>query len=236
MKMNALYGRGRRAGDLLELVLGTAALLLVLFIGSFVRARWDLTSEKRFTLTPATKELVSELEDEVFVKVFLSGELPADLERLSNAMRDLLDEMRIHQPERINYVFVDPNASPDQKTRDEVYDDLQKQGLTYSSIRLREKGAYTERIVFPGALITFRERTVPVQLLKTQLRAPDADMVNRSINNLEYELASAIRKVTALRRSRIAFLEGHGELDAMRVMDVTKALEEHYDVGRVRID
>jgi ABC-2 type transport system permease protein len=211
-------------------------LLLILYIGTFIRARWDLTSEKRYTLTPATKELVTGLEDEVFVKVFLSGELPADLERLSRAMRDLLDEMRVHQPDRINYAFVDPNASPDQKTRDEVYDDLQKQGLTYSSIRLREKGAYTERIVFPGALITYRERVVPVQLLKHQLRAPDADMVNRSINNLEYEMASAIRKVTAARKSRVAFLEGHGELDPLRVMDVTKALEEHYSVGRVRID
>jgi ABC-2 type transport system permease protein len=228
--------RSHRAGDLLELSLGLALVLLVLYIGSFFRLRADLTSEKRYTLTEATRELVEGLDGEIYVKVYLSGELPADLERLSQATRDLLDEMRIHQPERIHYSFVDPNESPDTKTRNEVYDDLQKQGLTYSSIRLREKGTYTERIVFPGALITYRDKTIPVQLLKTQLRSPDADIVNRSINNLEYEMASAFRKVTAQRRPRIGFLEGHGELDAMQVMDVTKALEELYEVKRIRID
>lgn len=228
--------RSHRAGDLLELGLGIALVVLVLYIGSFFRLRADLTTEKRYTLTEATRELVEGLDGEIFVKVYLSGELPADLERLSQATRDLLDEMRVHQPERIQYSFVDPNESPDQKTRNEVYDDLQKQGLTYSSIRLRDKGGYTERIVFPGALITYRDKTIPVQLLKTQLRSPDADIVNRSINNLEYELASAFRKVTAIRRPRIGFLEGHGELDALQVMDVTKALEELYDVKRIRID
>lgn len=225
-----------RTGDLTELAIGIGIVLLVLFIGSFLRLRADLTSEKRFTLTDATRELVRELPDVVYVKVFLTGELPADLQRLSQATRDLLDEMRVEQPERIQYSFVDPNASPDDKTRREVYDNLQQQGLTYSSIRLREKGAFTERIVFPGALVSFRDKTVPVQLLKTQLRAPDADIVNRSVNNLEYELASAIRQATTLRKARIAFLEGHGELSGIQIADATRALREQYDVSTVRID
>ena len=225
-----------RTGDLGELAIGIGIVLLVLFIGSFIRLRVDLTSEGRYTLTPATRQLVQELEDVVYVKVYLAGELPADLRRLENATKDVLDEMRAYQPERIQYSFIDPSASSDEKTRREVYDQLQEQGLTYSSIRLREKGAYSERIVFPGALITFRDKTIPVQLLKTQLRTPDADIVNRSLNNVEYELASAFRQATSKRRARIAFLEGHGELRALEVMDATKALEATYDVSRVRID
>jgi len=228
--------RSNRRGDLAELAIGVGIVLLVLFIGSFFRLRADLTSEKRYTLTGATRELVEGLEDIVYVKVYLSGELPADLQQLSQATRDLLDEMRAYQPDRIQYSFVDPSESPDQKTRSEVYDQLQQQGLTYSSIRIREKGAFTERIVFPGALITYRDKVVPVQLLKTQLRTPDADIVNRSINNLEYELASAFRQATTARTSRIAFLEGHGELQEIEVKDVTTALEASYDVKRVRID
>lgn len=229
-------GMSKRTGDLLELLLGVAGLLLLVYIGSFVRLRADLTSEQRYTLRPATKELVEGLEDEVFVKVFLSGALPADLERLSKATRELLDELHVIGPDRINYSFVDPNASDDAATRNAVYDDLQKQGLRYSSIRLRENGAFVERIVFPGAIVTYRERSTPVQLLKSQLRAPDADMVNRSINNLEYELASAIRRVVATQRPRVGFLEGHGELSPMQVADISQALEEQYDVSRVRID
>lgn len=225
-----------RSRDLTELLLGIGIVLVVLFIGSFARLRADLTSEKRYTLTPATKELVQGLPDIVYVKVYLTGELPADLQLLSNSTRDLLDEMRVLAPDKIEYMFIDPSASPDAKTRNEVYDDLQKQGLTYSSIRLREKGAYTERIVFPGALVTFRDKTVPVQLLKTQLRTPDAEIVNRSLNNLEYEFASAFRQATTLRKPRVAFLEGHGELSGMEVADIRNALSEQYEVNTVRID
>ncbi|MCW5898004.1 MAG: gliding motility-associated ABC transporter substrate-binding protein GldG [Flavobacteriales bacterium] len=228
--------RGGRAGDLLELGAGIGIVLLVLFIGSFVRLRADLTSEKRYTLTDATREMVVGLDDVVYVRVYLHGALPADLRQLSQATRDLLDEMRVWNPEHIQYTFIDPSASEDERTRNEVYDDLQKQGLRYSSIRLRDKGAFTERIVFPGALVTYRDKTVPVQLLKTQLRTPDAEIVNRSINNLEYELASAFRQASTLHKPRIAFLEGNGELPELYVMDVTNALKETYEVDRVRIN
>ncbi|MBL7940842.1 MAG: gliding motility-associated ABC transporter substrate-binding protein GldG [Flavobacteriales bacterium] len=227
--------RSPRSADLLELMMGLAIVGLVLFIGSFTRLRSDLTNEKRYTLTPATRGMVQELPDVVYVKVYLSGELPADLQRLSQATRDLLDEMRVIAGENIQYTFIDPNESADEKTRKETYDQLQRDGLTYSSIRMRGKGAFSERIVFPGALITFRGKTIPVQLLKTQLRTPDADIVNRSINNLEYEFASAFRQVTTKEKARIAFITGHGELGELEVMDVTNALKETYEVERVTI-
>ncbi|MBK9535449.1 MAG: gliding motility-associated ABC transporter substrate-binding protein GldG [Flavobacteriales bacterium] len=228
--------RSSRSGDLLELAIGVGIVCVVLFIGSFLRVRADLTNEQRFTLTPATREMVEELPDIVYVKVYLTGGLPADLQRLSQAAKDLLDEMRAYQPDKIQYSFIDPNASTDEKTRKQIYDQLQEQGLTYSSIRLQEAGAYSERIIFPGALVTYRDKTVPVQLLKTQLRAPDAEIVNRSLNNLEYEMASAFRQAITLKKPRIAFLEGQGELSGMQIADMTNLLKEQYDVSTVRID
>ncbi|MEZ4788618.1 MAG: gliding motility-associated ABC transporter substrate-binding protein GldG [Flavobacteriales bacterium] len=228
--------RSTRTNDLFELLLGLAIVGLVLFIGSFARLRADLTDEKRYTLTPSTKQMLEELPDVVYVKVYLTGELPADLQRFSRSIRELLDEMRVVQPDKVQYSFIDPSASTDEKTRKETYDQLQKEGLQYSSIRMRDKESFSERIVFPGALVTYRDKTVPVQLLKTQLRTPDADIVNRSINNLEYELASAFRQSTQRERAKIAFLEGHGELRDMAVADITNALNELYDVKRVKLD
>ncbi|MBL7954119.1 MAG: Gldg family protein, partial [Flavobacteriales bacterium] len=131
--------RSPRTTDLLELVLGLAVVGLVLFIGSFLRLRADLTNEKRYTLTPSTKQLLEELPDVVYVKVYLTGELPADLQRFSRSIRELLDEMRVVQPEKVQYSFIDPSESPDEKTRKETYDQLQKEGLQYSSIRMRDK-------------------------------------------------------------------------------------------------
>jgi len=228
--------RSKRRQDLAELLIGIAIVGLLLFIASFARVRMDLTSEQRYTLTPATKELVAGLEDVLYVKVYLTGELPADLRQLERAVRDVLDEMRAVNPDRVHYAFSDPSASPDDKTRREVYDQLQKQGLTYTSIRVKEKGGYSERIVFPGAVITFRDKTLSVQLLKTQLRTPDADIVARSITNAEYELASGIRQATTRQKARIAFLEGHGELSELETADITNALSTLYSVSRVRID
>lgn len=232
----ARSGRSPRLRDLTELVAGVGIVLLLLFIAGFVRLRADLTSEERYTLKETTRELIAGLDDRVYVKVYLAGDLPADLRRLSEATRELLDEMRVHGPDKLDHSFIDPSADPDAKVRQEVYATLEKQGLQYSSIRIREKDGHSEKIVFPGALVTYKGRTVAVQLLKTQLRTPDADMVNRSINNLEFELGSAIRQLTRKERPRIAFLEGHGELEPIQVRDVATLLGEHYDVSRVRID
>lgn len=228
--------RSRRAGAWIDLLAGIGIVVLVVFIGSFFTLRWDLTSEKRYTLTESSKTLLRELEDVVYVKVYLDGELPADLRRLRNATRDMLDEMRVHAGDKLQYSFVDPNADPDEKARRALYDQLQQDGLNYSSIRIRDKGSYREQIAFPGALVSFQGRTLPVQLLKTQMRMPDADMVNRSINNLEFEFSAALRQLIARTPGRIAFVEGHGELDDLQVMDLVKTLQDQYDVKRVRLN
>ncbi|MBK9420099.1 MAG: gliding motility-associated ABC transporter substrate-binding protein GldG [Flavobacteriales bacterium] len=226
----------RRAASLAELAMGAGVVLLVLFIGSFLRVRQDLTSEKRFTLTEATKDLVDSLKDVVFVKVYLKGDLPADLQQLSSAMRDLLDEMRVRNPDQLQYTFVDPSAGVDEKTRDQVYGQLQEAGLQYTSIRTQDKGSQKEVIAWPGALITYKGKTLPLQLLKSQMLNNNAEMVNRSINNLEYELASGIRQVTETYRPRLAFINGHGELGHLATQDITNALQEQYDVSDVRLD
>ncbi|MEO8069454.1 MAG: gliding motility-associated ABC transporter substrate-binding protein GldG [Flavobacteriales bacterium] len=237
-KSKAIAGGSNRGRDLVSLLLGVGIVVLLNMAASFVNWRADLTSEKRFTLTEETEALMDSLPDKVFLRVYLAGELPADLQHLSNSTRELLDELRERSDGKLDYEFTDPNASPDKKTRDEVYEDLTKQGLKYSSLHTEEKGGRTEQIIFPGALLTYRNKTIPVQLLKTQYSVADPEMVNRSVNNLEYEMASAVRQATSTFKPRIAFLEGHGELDDLQVKDVSNALAELYDVGvaRVRID
>lgn len=226
----------RKAAGLMELGIGIASVLLVLFIGSFTRVRADLTSEKRYTLTEATRQLVDSLDDVVFVKVYLDGELPADLRQLRNSLRDLLDEMRVRNPAMLQYEFSDPSASLDEQSMNQAYQQLQESGLQYTSIRTRGKGSQSEVIVWPGAILSYQGKTLPLQLLRSQMRATDAEMVNRSINNLEYEMASAIRQITAPSRARVAFIEGQGELDRLLVQDLFEALSDQYDVGRVTIN
>ena len=142
------------------------------------------------------------------------------LQSLLGSLRDLLDEMRVRNPDMLQYEFTDPSASLDEETRNKVYEQLQKEGLQYTGIRTRGKGSESEVIVWPGAIVSYQGRSVPVQLLKSQMRSTDAEMVNRSVNNLEYEMASAIRQAVTAHKARVAFLEGQGELAPIQVQDL----------------
>ena len=113
---------------------------------------------------------------------------------------------------------------------------MQEEKLEYTSIRTQEKGAASERIVWPRAMLNYKGRSQPLQLLRTQFRTPDAGMVGRSINNLEYEVAGAIRKIVSDHRPRVAILASNGSLDEWSTKDIQTALSEQYEVSRVRID
>ena len=228
--------KGRKFRDIIELFVSLALVVVLNVIVQFTPWRADLTSEKRYTLTDATKEMVAELKDPIYVKVYLEGDLPAELLRLRNATRELLEELKAHSPGTIDYEFIDPSASPDIKTREEIYAELEKEGLLYSSMQTMDGGTAKEHIFFPGAIITFRNQTAPVQLLKTRFSVPDANMVNKSVNNLEYEFSLAMRQLLRREKPRIAFLQGHGEASEIQLADITAALEEQYEVQAVELE
>ena len=77
------------------------AVLIVAFniICSFFFFRIDLTAEKRYTLSPSTRTLLKGLEDVVYVKVYLDGNLPPDFSELSLKTKEFLDECRVYSPQ-----------------------------------------------------------------------------------------------------------------------------------------
>lgn len=225
-----------RSRDLLRLGLGLVIVLLLVFISGFGFQRIDLTEEKRHTLTPATVDLLEELEDIVYVKVFLTGEFPAEYKRLERAIKERLDEMKAYGGDRLEYEFINPSASESEQERLEYYQYLQDEGLQYTNITIRTKDGISEKIIFPGALLTYRNNTLPVQLLKSNERAADPQLINNSVNNLEYEFARNIRRVTDNETPAIAFIQGHGELSRLETNDAEKLLSESYLVDRVVID
>lgn len=227
--------RSNRATNFLETTASVLFFLALAYIGSLSFARFDLTSEKRHTLTPTTVDLVENLDDVVYVKVYLAGEFPADYRRLQRAIKDKLDEMRAYAGDNIQYEFINPGEAPDRKSRDEMYAELVEKGLSYTVLQMRDGDGVTERILFPGALVSYNNREVPLQILRNQERATDAEMVNRAINNLEYSLVNAIYQAGKSERDKIAFIEGHGELSAIETGDIRRELSKFYDVERIEI-
>ncbi len=219
----------------LETLLGVVFFVLLAFISTFFFKRFDLTEERRHTLTPTTIDVVESLDDVVYVKVFLRGEFPADFQRLAQAVKERLDEMRAYAGSNIQYEFINPSEAPDQKSREAMYGELVKKGLDYTSLQITEKDGVSEKIIFPAALISYKDKEVPLQILQNQQRVTDAELVNRTINNLEYLFVNAIYQAQKSERARIAILEGHGELQPLEMRDLETELTKFYDVERLEM-
>lgn len=221
--------------SLLRLVFGLLVIILVNIINTYIFKRIDLTAERRFTLSPATKKLLSEVEDIVYFRVFLYGEYPAGFKRLERETRDMLNEFRAFN-RNIEYRFINPSESKDPEEREKIYRQLVEKGLEPTDLQVKTVDGTSRKIIFPGALVSFQGREIAVSLLASKRGTSPEEILNNSIENLEFALADAIRKLVSKRRPRIAFIEGHGELNRHQTADAMAALGEYYVVERVRID
>lgn len=216
----------------LLLVLG--ALVLVNVLVSFVNLRLDLTEEQRYSLHPNTRALMNNLQDVVFVRVYLEGDFPPGFRKLRNATEDLLQQMRRESGGKLEFEFKDPSAQPDQRTRDELYQQLYKQGLQPTDLQVRgDDQSLTRQVIWPGAMVYYRGQEKPVNLLLGGgSGSSPMQVLNASEENLEFALVDVIDKIIRIKKPKIAFSEGHGELEPALVSDFAKSLSEHYNVTR----
>lgn len=222
--------------DLGQLTVLMVALVLLNYVGGFYFARLDLTTEKRYTLAEPTLKLLGNLDDVVFVRVYLDGELPAGFRRLRDRTRETLDEFRAQSGQLIEYEFVDPSDQPDEKSRKELYNQLVKKGVMPTNIQIKKGDGVEQKLIFPGALVSFNDKEVPLQLLKSQMGASPEQMLNASLEEIEYELTNAIRKAGMVRTQKVAIVDGHGELSPRQIADFTMSLSEYYSLERVKIN
>lgn len=227
--------RNIRKSNITGLILGVVVIVLVNIIASFVFTRFDLTAEKRYSISPATKKLLKKLDDVVLFKVYLYGDLPPGFQRLSNETKEMLDEFRAYS-NNIQYEFIDPSENPNAKDRNDAYALLAERGLQPTDLRVKKKGESSQLIIFPGALVSYHGREIPVQLLMIQLQQESNTTLNNSIQNLEYNLASAIQNLSVAVKPRIAIVEGQGELNQMETIDLQNSLSEFYNVDRITLN
>jgi len=219
---------------LLANVLMLAIILNVLGTWHFFRI--DLTEEKRYTIKPQTKELLKHLDDEVYIEVFLEGELNPGFERFKKSIRETLEEFRIYSDERIRYVFTDPNLAMGAKARNEFIAELNAKGIAPRNVIENKDGQRVEKLVFPGALIAYGGMETGVMLLKGNAMQGSQQVLNQAIEGVEYELANAIKKLTNLDRKKIGFVVGHGELSGSSIASFETSLSEQYDLNSVALN
>lgn len=227
---------GRKRSDITQLFLSLAIVVVAAFLLSYFFFKLDLTEEKRHSLTPATKEMLANLDDQLFIRCYLHGEFPAEFKRLENTIKERFDEFRDYSNGQIDYEFIDPYESGDQKIINETFKALDEKGLRFSNIAYNENGAQSSKLIWPAAIVEYQGREYPIQFLKTESPVASDRMVNTSVNNLEYELASGLRKITRKDKPAVAILTGHREIAGINLADFIFGLRENYDVEPVRID
>lgn len=217
----------KRSIDIVEFLLWLGIIILINIIVSQYFFRIDLTEDKRYTISETSKEILENVKDVVYVEVYLTGDqLPSDYKRLERSMKETLDEFRVYAGNNLQYKFLDPNKETDPQRKSRVYQHLTQKGIKPASIPTKDGETY----VFPGAMIVYKEQERPIMFLKGNRAAGEAEMINQSIEGLEYELISAIRELTLKSRKSIAFTEGHGEFKPESLNDLSKTLSSFYNV------
>ncbi|MBQ8958482.1 MAG: gliding motility-associated ABC transporter substrate-binding protein GldG [Bacteroidales bacterium] len=226
-----------KKNQIVAFLITVAIVVLVNVIGSYVFTRFDLTSEKRYTLSPTTKDILNDLNDYVYFKVYLDGDFPAGFKKLRRETKEMLDEFRAYS-KYIDYEFINPSESSDANERNEIYKQLYQSGLNPTNlVDKNNDGSTRQMVIWPGALVSYRNNTeIAIDLLENQIGQSSEEALNASMQNLEFRLIDAVKKVTRLMKPNIAFIEGHGELGEQEVYDIAQTLSQNYNVVRLEID
>ena len=217
-----------------RLALLTAALIVVNVLIQGVYWRIDLTGDKRFTISKPSKNILKRLDDKVYFRIFLAGDLPAEYRRLKVAISDMLDEYAAYSGHQVLYEFYNPFDLDDEKAVNAELKSITQSGVIPRPIARTEMGELTQKVIIPGAIVSYKGREIPLNFLPPSkaLTENDVEVVNAAISTLEYKMSSAIARLMATRKKKVLFTEGHGELPRANIADMGITLQEaQYDVS-----
>ncbi|HEX7494522.1 MAG TPA: gliding motility-associated ABC transporter substrate-binding protein GldG [Bacteroidales bacterium] len=210
-----------------------AAIILISTISSFLRFRYDLTEDKRFTLSASTHLVLNHLKNDIYIQVYLDGEIPIPLKRLKRSVGDMLDEFRIASGRRIDYEFINPSGAKDTRTRETQYQMLVKKGLIPLRLEAGDaEGGSTQKIIFPGMIVNYNGVEVPVNFLENNQSIPYEQNILHSMEGLEYEMIQTIATLSSDTINKVAFIEGHGEIPEIETADITMNLAKFFTIDR----
>ena len=216
----------------LPIVYSIIFIILLNAIGSFLHFRIDLTSEKKYTLSDETKKVLTGLDDLIYIKIYLDGDFPSGFKRLQKQSKETLENFKNIAGKRLDFEFINPSERNSEKQRNSIYKQLIEQGLQPTDLQVKEQAGMSSSIIFPGAIIYYKEKHLALQLLNNELGVHPEVALNNSIETLEYKFVSAISKLTKNRKEKIAFLNGHDELKEREVIDISySVLSDHYSLS-----
>ena len=217
-------------------------IILTNILVSFTDFSLDLTADGKHSISEETIKTLEKVDDIVFIKVYLEGVFPAEFKHLHSEVLNLLSSFKTIADDNLEFEFINPNEGRNEKEKVDLYKQLVKQGLAPTDIEIRKAGSSINQIIFPGAIIYYKDKEIAVNFLKNSVTKNAGENINASVENLEFEFISAIYHISKTKTHRIAFLEGNGELSASEVYDITESvmqdndkLSYHYTIDRFNI-
>ena len=214
-------------------------LVLINAIASYFSVRVDLTAEKRFTLSQPTRRMLKNIDGQVNIKVFLEGDLPKDFKKLKNSTSELLQEFKEAGRTNLKYSFEKAGAGLNDSAKTYFLDSIARLGIKPYTIdaQVKEGEGAEQRQVVPGALVSYKDRVIAVDLLAGQNSELDESSINRVEATLEYKFANAINRITKDTVPLIGYLTGNGEPLSYNVYDlIGNNLKKNYAFNILNID
>jgi gliding-associated putative ABC transporter substrate-binding component GldG len=218
----------------IKTLLITIAILIALNIaGTFIFHRFDLTNDKRYTLSPTSLNIVKQVHDPLSVKIYMQGDLPPEFNRLQQETQQLLEEFQAYN-KNIYFEFVNPMENEDESM--DMIKELYRKGLTPINITVDDKGKQSQAMVFPWAIATYNNKEVNIPLLKNQMGASTTQKVIGSVQHLEYSIADALNKITKEKQKKVAIIKGNGEMKEIFMAKFLMQIRESYHIGPFTLD
>jgi gliding-associated putative ABC transporter substrate-binding component GldG len=212
----------------------TIFILIVLnVLGSLYFHRFDLTKDKRYTLSETSLNIVKQVQNPLSIKIYMDGNLPADFVRLQQETRQLLEEFQAYNS-NITFEFVNPLENEDESA--DLTKSLFQKGLTPVNITVDDKGKQSQAMVFPWAVAVYNNKEVNIPLLKNIMGSSTTQKVIGSIQHLEYSIADALNKITKAKQKKVAIIRGNGEMKEIYIAKMLMQIRESYYIGPFTLD
>ena len=209
------------------------AIVALNFLSNFFFKRFDLTQDKRYTLSETTLNIIKTVDSPLYIDVYLEGNFPPEFTRLQNETKQLLEEFSAYNT---NIIFQFKNPIEKEEMRVEVMKQFYQRGMQPLNITVEDKGKQSQEVVFPWAQATYGDKFTKVSLLKNLMGASTEEKVISSVQHLEFGFAEAITKITKEKQKKIAVIKGNGEMQDPFIADFVKSVRESYYIGTFTLD
>ena len=219
---------------LMGLLIVIAAVVLVNILSSFLFYRIDLTKDKRHSLSKSTIEMLKNLEDRVYFRVYLKGkDQPADYQLFAKQVEQMLQTFRSYS-KNVYYEFIDPLEGKTNEELNGILGEFVKKGLEPIPISREDAGGFSTHVVIPGAIVSYRNHEYPAKVVVAD--PSGSDWLKYSNEELEYNLVAPVRRLLKTEKPKVAYLDGHGELDFWSTCWTAMQLQRFYNVSRITLD